>query len=445
MSYKCIYNAVIVTMNLNRDIIENGVLVIKDSEIFDIGDSKLLSKYDYEEKIDAKNGIVLPGFINGHTHVSMSVFRSLGEDIPDRLRRYMFPLEDSIVDAELVRVGAKLSIAEMLLGGVTTFADMYYFEDEVAKAAKEMGIRAIAGETIINKPSPDSNKPYGSMEYAEKFIEKWKNDELVTPALAPHATYSVDEEHLRKIKEISQKHKVPILMHISEMDFEMEQFKEKYNCTPVKFLENINFLSSKVIGAHLVYATEDDMEIMLKHDVGVIHNVAANAKAARPVAPVPSMIERGIKVGLGTDGPMSGNHLDIINLLDQYTKIQKIATGARNGRTSLEAVELGTISCAKAIEMGNVIGSIEIGKKADVIIIDTNCPNMQPIYDYYSAIVYSAYPHNVSMTMVNGKVVMKDRKLINEDLNKIIDETRKLQDKIKEAVAKLNKLKKSRE
>lgn len=440
MAYKCIYNGTIITMNENKDIIENGAVVINGSEIIEIDTTKeLINKYDYDEQIDAQQGIIMPGFINGHCHVSMSVFRSLGEDIPDRLTRYMFPLEDRLVDEKLVNVGAKLSIAEMILGGVTTFVDMYYFEDEVAKAAKELGIRAIAGETVLEKISPDSNTPYGGIEYASKFIEKWKDDELIVPAFAPHATYTNDKDHLLEIERLSKKYNVPILIHISEMLFEMKEFKEKYNMTPVKYLNKIGFLCDRVIGAHLVYTNEEDMDILYKNDVGVIHNVAANAKSGRKVAPVPQMLEKGVKVGLGTDGPMSGNHQDIINILDQYTKIQKVAANDNRICPAIEAVELGTIGGARAIKLDNIIGSIETGKKADIIIIETNTPNMQPIYDYYSALTYAAYPHNVVMSMINGKVVMKDRKLLTGDINRIINDARDIQEKIKEIALELEK------
>lgn len=439
MSYKCIYNGTVITMNKNRDVIENGALIIKDSEIVEVGGQELLNKYDCDEKVDADNGIIMPGFINGHTHVSMSLFRSVGEDIPNRLIRYMFPLEDMLVDENLVNVGAKLSMCEMILGGVTTIADMYYFEDEVAKAAKELGMRAIAGETILKKPSPDSEVPYGGMDYAVKFIEKWKNDELIIPAFAPHATYTSDEKHLLEIKKLSYKYDVPILMHISETTAEMDEFKEKYNMTPVKYLDSIGFLCSKLIGAHLIYTNDEDIEILSKQDVGVIHNVAGNAKSGRKVAPVPKMLTKGVKVGLGTDGPMSGNHQDIIDLLDQYTKIQKLANNTAAICPSIEAVELGTIRGAQALKLDDTIGSLEKGKKADIIIIETNAPNMQPIYDYYSSIVYAAYPHNVVMTMINGKVIMKDRKILTADLTSVMENVKILQRKIKDKVLELEK------
>jgi cytosine/adenosine deaminase-related metal-dependent hydrolase len=358
----------------------------------------------------------------------MSLFRTLGEDVPDRLRKYIFPLEENIVDEKLVRVGAKLSMAEMILGGVTTFVDMYYYEDEVAKVTKEMGMRAILGESVLNKKTPDSHKPYGGIDYSINFIEKWKKDDLIIPAIGPHATYTNDGEHLLKIKDIAHKYDVPILMHLSEMDFEIERFKNEYGKTPIEYLDSIGFLCEKLIGAHCVYTTDNDMEILKKNRVSVIHNVGANAKSARPIAPIHRMLKKDISVGIGTDGPMSGNHQDIISVMHQYTKFQKVREGDRSIASALSAVELGTIRGAKAIGLDKIIGSIEVGKRADIIIIDTNTPNMLPLYDYYAGIVYGAYASNVTMTMVNGKVLMKDRKLLTTELSHIYDEVSQMKD-----------------
>jgi len=437
MGYKCIYNGVVLTMNKCREIIEDGVVVIKDKEIIETGNRSLLEKYNFDEMIDADRGIIMPGFINGHSHVSMSIFRSLGEDVPDRLRKYLFPLEDKLVDEELVRIGARLGIAEMIMGGVTTFADMYYFEDEVAKASKELGMRAIVGETVINRIAPDTKEGYEGLKHAVALIEKWKGDDLIIPAFAPHATYTNDKEHLQKIRQLSDKHGAPILIHISEMEFEMEEFREKYDMSPVAYLDSIGFLTDKVIGAHLVYVDDEDIDLLAKREVGVIHNITANAKGGRGVSPAPKMLKRNVKVGLGTDGPMSGNTIDIIGILDQYTKIQKYAALDNTVCPSIEAVELGTIRCAEAIHMDEMIGSLEEGKRADVIIINTHSPNMQPIYDYYSALVYSAYPHDVSMTMINGTVVMKDRTLLSGNLDDILSDVYRVKEQIVKSAKEL--------
>lgn len=437
MGYKGIYNGTVITMNEAREIIEDGVVIVNGRHIVAVGGRELLQTYTLETAIDAKEGIIMPGFVNGHCHVSMSVFRGLGEDIPNRLERYLFPLEDQLVDKTLVRVGARLGIAEMIMGGVTTFADMYYYENEVAKASKELGMRAIVGETIIGRIAPDATVPYEGIDYGIDLIKQWLGDELITPALAPHAPYSNDEEHLRKISELSEKYQVPVLIHLAEMKQEMVSFEKGHQSSPVMFLADIGFLNERVIAAHLVYTDLQDIQLLQKLGVGVIHNVAANAKSGRKVAPVPKMLMNKVKVGLGTDGPMSGNTLDIIGLLDQYTKIQKLDALDNAICPSLEAVELGTISGAKALHMDHLIGSLVPGKLADIIIIDTKSPNMQPIYDYYAAIVYSAYPHDVKLTMINGQVVMQSRQLLTANLQEIITDVGRLKEKIIDKMAKM--------
>ncbi|GAU76454.1 S-adenosylhomocysteine deaminase [Fusibacter sp. 3D3] len=418
-------------MNASGEIIENGAVVIEGARIVALGNEALMGGYEFEEMIDARGGIIMPGFINGHGHVSMSVFRTLGEDVPNRLQRFLFPLEDRLICENYVRKGAMLGIAEMILGGVTTFVDMYYFEDEVAKAAKEMGMRAIVGETIIDRIAPDAQLPYEGIMHAKALIEKWRGDDLITPALAPHATYSNDEAHLKEICEISKELDVPVLMHVSEMAYEISKFREVYQLSPVQYLDHIGVLNNKLIAAHVVYADEADFALLAKHDVGVVHCVAANAKSGRPVSPVNEMLKRGVKVGLGTDGPMSGNTLDVIGLLDQVAKVQKINEKDNTVLTAREVVEMGTILGAKAIHMDAKVGSLEVGKLADVIIIDTIAPHLQPIYDYYSALVYGAYPQDVVFSMIHGKTVMQDRKLLTGDLPQIIKAVQKISKKIK--------------
>lgn len=436
---KCIINGVIVTMDDTRKIIEDGFVIIEGNEISEIGYMDDFKASADVELIDARGGIIMPGFVNCHTHISMSVFRGLGEDMPDRLRRYMFPMEDEILDERMVRVGARLSLIELIQGGVTTFCDMYYFEDEVAKAVKDFGMRAVLGETILSKPSPDSSEPYGGIGYAKGFISKWKGDSLITPAFAPHAPYTCDDNHLMEIRRLADELDVPITMHLSEMLHEMEEFDSKYGMTPIRHLEDIGFLSERLIAAHLVYMNNEDIEILKRNGVGAAHNVVANAKSGRKVSPAPAMHKAGVKVGLGTDGPMSGNHQDILSLLGYYTKIQKQAALDNRICPAAEAVELGTIGGARVLGMADEIGSIEKGKKADIIIIDASAPNIQPIYDYYSAIAYAAHPHNVVMTMVDGKVLMSGRKLLAMDEKKVLDEVREVSKEIRTFAMELDR------
>ncbi len=425
-----IKNVNVITMNAKKDIIENGVVVIDGNTIIDIGNEKLLDKYGSEKIIDGKEGILMPGMVNTHTHVPMVVFRSLADDVPNRLKRYLFPLEKMLVDKELVYLGAKYGIVEMLLAGVTTFTDMYYFEDEVAKASKELGIRGVLGETVLNFPSPDSQQPYGGLDYSKDFIEKWKDDNLIIPAIAPHAPYTNDKEHLQRAAKLAEKYEVPIMMHIAEMEYEYKQYQEEYNMTPVQYLDSIGILNERFIGAHAVLVTDEDINILKKRRVGIAHNVGANSKGAKGVAPIKDMCKRSMKVGLGTDGPMSGNTLDIITQMGLVGKIHKLFNKDRSLFPASEIVEMATIGGAKVLNLDEKIGSIEIGKRADLVILETQSINMQPVYDYYSVLVYSANPSNVDTVIVDGNLLVENKKLKNFDQSELINQLRIMKKKI---------------
>ena len=437
-------NVTVITMNESKDIIENGVVTFKGNKIIYVGDNSgnknLKELYENEnevEVIDGEEGILMPGMINCHTHGSMVPFRSLADDYKDRLKRYLFPLEQKLVDEKLTYIGAKYAISEMLLGGVTTFCDMYYFEDEVAKAAKELNMRGILCETIVNFPAPDSKEAFGGLNYSRWFIKKWKNDTLITPGIAPHAPYTNTDESLKEAYKISKEYNVPITMHIAEMDYELNECMEKYNLTPVKYLDSLGILDSNFIAAHSVLVDDEDIKILKERGVGVSHNIGANAKGAKGVAPIIKMKENGINIGLGTDGPMSGNTLDIITQMAQVGKIHKLFNNDRSLLPSVELVEMATIGGAKVLGMNKEIGSIEVGKKADLTLIETKSVNMQPIYDYYSAIVYSANPGNVDTVIVDGKIVVKGKKLISGDFKEIRKDIIDLKSIINEVVRKL--------
>lgn len=426
-----IENVTILTMNANRDIIDNGAVIIEDNKIIDVGDESIKGKYiNVDKVINGNNGILIPGMINCHTHASMVTFRSLADDYKDRLKRYLFPLEQKLVDKELVYIGAKYAIAEMLLGGVTTFCDMYYFEDEVAKAAEELNIRGVLCETIINFPAPDSNKSFGGLEYSKSFIEKWKGNTLITPGIAPHAPYTNSDESLKEAYRLSKEHKVPLTMHVAEMDYEFEKYIKEYNMTPVQYLDSIGILDENFISAHTILINDEDIEILKSKNVKISHNIGANAKGAKGVAPIIKMKEAGINIGLGTDGPMSGNTLDIITQMSLVGKIHKLYSKDRTILPSIELLEMATIDGAKVLSMEKDIGSIEIGKKADLVIIETESVNMQPIYDYYSTIVYSANPSNVDTVIVDGKIVVKGKELVSSELCDIRKELLKQKNKI---------------
>ncbi|RDY26365.1 amidohydrolase [Romboutsia weinsteinii] len=433
-------NVTVITMNENKDVIENGYVAYKGNKIIYVGTNNIeeaLLADNEVEIIDGEESILMPGMVNCHTHASMVPFRSLADDYKDRLKRYLFPLEQRLVDEKLTYVGAKYAIAEMLLGGVTTFCDMYYFEDEVAKASKELNIRGVLCETILNFSAPDAKEPFGGLDYSRVFIERWKNDSLITPGIAPHAPYTNTDESLKEAYEISKKYQVPLTMHVAEMDYELSEYKEKYNLTPVQYLDELGILDSNFISAHTVLVNDNDIDILKKRGVGVSHNIGANAKGAKGVAPIIKMREEGINIGLGTDGPMSGNTLDIITQMSQVGKIHKLFNSNRTLLPSEELVEMATIGGAKVLGMGNKIGSIEIGKVADLTLIETQSVNMQPIYDYYASIVYSANPSNVDTVVVDGRIVVKNKKLLSGDFTEIRRELVDLKEMISEVAKSL--------
>ena len=290
----------------------------------------------------------------------------------------------------------------MVQGGVTTMADMYYFEDEVARGAQRIGMRGIFGETVLNAPAPDAKEPYGGIAYALKFIQEFHGDPLITPAFAPHAPYTVDAEHLRIIQKEADARDAPILMHVAEMPDEVTSIRRDYNKTPVEYLDSIGLLTRRLVAAHCIFATDSDIALLKARDVGVAHNMVANIKSAKGVAPAWKMFKQGVRVGLGTDGPMSGNTLDIIGQLGYVAKVQKLANHDRNIMPATDVVEMATMGGARALHMEDRIGSLETGKLADLIVLDRDSTTMTPFYDVYSTMVYAASAHDVTTTIIQG-------------------------------------------
>ena len=347
-----ITNGTVVTMNDKKDLIDGGVVVIRDSKIIAVGLPAVAAKYTANKTIDARGGIVLPGFINTHTHAAMTIFRSLGDDVADRLKRFMFPLEAKFVDREVVYWGTLHGALEMVEGGVTTFVDMYYFEDEVARAAKKIGMRGVLGETILNFPAPDTKEPYGGFELAKKFVADFRGDPLITPAFAPHAPYTLDVEHLKLIAAETAKLDVPVLMHLAEMTDEVDTLRKERNQTPVEFIDSVGLLNRRLVAAHCIFVNDSDIALLKARDVGIAHNMVANIKSAKGVSPALKMHEQGMRVGLGTDGPMSGNTLDIIGQLGYVAKLHKLVNHDRTLAPSVEVVEMATRGGARAAHGG---------------------------------------------------------------------------------------------
>nr|WP_318489435.1 amidohydrolase [Photobacterium leiognathi] len=430
-----IKNGQILTMDSDRTIFDRGLVAIKDNKIVAVTDGSNIGEYKPAKTIDVDGDIVMPGLINTHTHASMTVFRSLADDVPDRLHRYIFPLEKKLVSREMVRIGAQLGNVEMVKGGVTTYADMYYFEDEVAKTVDQIGMRAILGETIIKFPVASAKTPEDGIKYAEKLIKEYKDHPRITMAFAPHGPYTNSTETLQKIAELSVKYDAPVMMHLAESDRERDVIaKRSGGLSPVKYMESIGALNDNFIAAHVIDANDEDIAILKKYDVGVAHNMSANIKSAKGVAPALKMFNEDLRIGLGTDGPMSGNTLSTIDELNQVAKVHKLVNKDRAAMPPKNVIEMATIGAARALHMEDKLGSLEVGKLADVIVIDTKAPNMVPVYNPYSALVYSAYATNVKHTIVDGKLIMEDRNLLTVNEDNIRKEAQTFADKVRKTV-----------
>ncbi|HIH4846634.1 TPA: amidohydrolase [Morganella morganii] len=430
-----ITDGTVLTMNPENTVFEHGTVVVSDGKIVAVGGPELTAKYQAKKVLDVKRDIVMPGLINTHTHGSMTVFRSLGDDVPDRLHRYIFPLENKLVSRDMVRTGANLANIEMIKGGVTTYADMYYFEDEVAKTVDKAGLRAVLGETIINFPVADAQTPEEGIAYAVRFINEYKDHPRITPAFAPHAPYTNTTENLQKIAALSEELNVPVMIHLAETDREKEEIaKRTGGKSPVQYMADIGVLNNRLLAAHVIMADDNDLNLLKKYDVGVAHNISANTKSAKGVAPVTQMLEKGIRTGLGTDGPMSSNTLTTMNELNLVGKIHKLETKNRAAMPPLTVVEMATMGSARALHMDDKIGSLETGKLADIIVVDTKAPNMVPVYSPYAALVYGANGANVRHTIVDGVILMEDRQLLTINENEIIQDAQRFAEKVRETV-----------
>ena len=413
--------ATIVTMDSSRRVLENGFLAIRGDEIVAIGSdtsSAFPKGITAKQSIDATGKIVIPGLINGHTHIPMVLMRGLKDDVTldDWLRKFIFPAEARNVTEDYVRWGSRLALAEMIRSGTTTFADMYYFEDAEAEETKAAGLRGVLGETWIDFPVPDNKNVAEMAEYTEKFLKKWQGDPLIHAAVAPHSIYTCSEKTLREAAAMARKYHAPLLIHVSEMRKEFTDSIEKNGATPVQYLERIEFLGPDVLAAHCIWTDYTDMKILAERQVGCVHNPSSNMMLASGVAPVVDQRAAGMRVGLGTDGPAgSNNDLNMMEEMDLAAKLQKTYRVDPRALGAKGAMEMATIEGARALHMEKQIGSLETGKKADFVILTLDVPNAVPMYDVYSQIVYALKASEIQSVVVGGKTLLKDGKLLTVD------------------------------
>jgi 5-methylthioadenosine/S-adenosylhomocysteine deaminase len=429
-----IITGTVVTMDAIRSIYNDGAIAVMGDQILAVGvRSEIEARFLARDTIDARGKLILPGFVNGHTHVPMTLFRGLHDDVTlnDWLYKYIFPAEAKNVDEEFVRWGTRLAAAEQIRSGITTFADMYYFEDAIAEETKKAGMRGVLGETWIDFPTPDNKDRTAMLAYTEKFLQKWQGDPLIHAAVAPHSIYTCSQKTLQDSAALARKYHAPILIHVAEMKKELDDSLKNNNATPVQYLDRIGILGPDVVAAHCIYVDADDRKLLAEHNVGCVHNPSSNMMLASGVAPVPEERAAGIAVGLGTDGPAgSNNDLDLMEEIDLAAKLAKITKMTPTALNAKAVVEMATIDGARALHMENEIGSLEKGKKADLIVISLDEPNAVPIYDIYAQLAYAIKASDIETVMIGGRVIMKDHKLLTVDEEAAITKAREYGKKV---------------
>ncbi|HYW70985.1 MAG TPA: amidohydrolase [Pyrinomonadaceae bacterium] len=427
----------VVTMDGSRRVIANGGIAIAGGRVVAVGKSAdIAAAYAARENVDATGKVVIPGLVNGHTHVPMTLFRGIADDLDlqEWLTKYIFPAEAKNVTEDFVRVGTRLGLAEMIRSGTTTYCDMYYFEDAIADETAKAGMRGVLGETVIDFPVADNKTNAEAMAYVERFLNHWKGHALIVPAIAPHAPYTVSAEHLKAVRALSDRTGALIVTHISETKREVDDSLKDKGASPIDYLNRIGFLNDRVIAAHVVWPTSEEIGLLKKLGVGIVHNPQSNMKLASGVAPVPEMLRNDLPVGLGTDGAASNNDLNLWEEMDTAAKLHKVFANDPKVVSAQEAFELATIRGARALHLEKEIGSLEPGKRADLAIVDLDDLNQTPYYNIYSDLVYSAKAGDVRTVIIEGRMVMRDRKLLTLNEETIKADARRYREKIVQTV-----------
>lgn len=428
----------VVTMDGERRVFDNGFVAIQGERIVGIGDAAELKAKGYRPKqtIDARGKVVMPGLVNAHTHIPMVLFRGIADDLnlQDWLTKYIFPAEAKNVTREFVVAGTQLGLAEMIRGGITTYADMYYFQDAIAEETKRAGMRGVLGETVIDFPVADNKTWAEAMAYSERFLKRWKGDSLITAAVAPHAPYTVSTEHLNEVRALAEKLDAPILTHLAEAPTETEFIAKTYNTRPATYLERINFLSPRLLAAHVVHVNDEEIAILKRREVGVAHCPQSNMKLASGTAPVPAMLKAGLRLGLGTDGAASNHDLSLWEEIDSAAKLHKLISGDPTAVPAREALAMATIGGARALHLEKEIGSVEAGKRADLILVDLSALHLTPMYNFYSHLVYATKASDVSDTIVNGRILMRNRRLLTLNEEAVKASARRYQKQISQSL-----------
>jgi len=426
-----IMDGAVVTMDNHQTVFDRGYLAIRGNRIVDVGPMSGLASRRYRAKATMRipGKVLMPGLINTHTHLAMTLLRGVSDDLDlnDWLNRYIFPAEARNVTRPFVVAGTKLGLVEMIRGGITTYADMYYFEDAVAEETKRAGVRGVLGETLIDFPVPDNKTWLEAVTYSEKYVRRWKGDQLITPALAPHSLYTVSGKHLEEVRDLAEKHDVPILIHLAEARSETVYARDNFQSSPTRYLDRVGLLSRRVLLAHTVHVDADDLALIGRRDAGIAHCPQSNMKLASGTAPIPAMLRSSLRVGLGTDGAASNNDLNLWEEIDTSAKLHKLVSGDPTVVSASEALAMATIGGARSLHLEDSIGSLEAGKLADLIVVGMSAPHQTPMYNLISHLVYATKAGDVSDVMVNGRWLMRNRRLVTIDEPQVIREARRYQ------------------
>ena len=432
----------VVTMDPELTVIADGAVAVDEGVIIDVGTAAdIEARYTARETLPRDKRVVMPGLVNGHQHAAMTLLRGIADDLAlmDWLTNYIFPAEVEFVDSEFVRIGTEVSCWEMIRGGTTTFVDMYYYPDTIADVVERCGMRALVSATVIDQRSPDAEGATDSIAKGEGFIDRWQNRHpRITPIFGPHANYTLDAEQLRKTREAAQKHGVAISIHVSESPFESQYSQDNYGKTSIEMLDDIGFFDGPTIAAHVVWPTATEIPILRDRKVGVIHNPSSNTKLASGVSPVAEMLAAGVRVGLGTDGPASNNDLDMWEEMRLAAFLQKVTRMDPEVLPATTVLKMATIGGATAIGLGDDVGSLEKGKRADIIQVAFDDVHHVPTFDVISHLVYVTDEQDVASVVVDGALLMRDGEFLTLDTDRITAEANALAARIQSALAARN-------